>query len=343
MTRTRADSERAPRALNAEYYGQRADPRTGAALIVSEATQVCVEGIGYPGTPGIHTPAQVKGWRLVTDAVHAKGGRIVAQLWHVGRVSHSSWAGIQPVSSSAIASTGEAWTADGTKKPSQTPRALELSEIPKVVAQYRHGAQCALDAGFDGVELHGANGYLVDQFLRDGVNKRTDAYGGSISNRVRFLREVVEALVAVWGTSRVGVRLSPTNSFNGVGDSDPAATFVAATEVLNEFPLLFLHVLEGLPGTTFAPANAAAPVAPLMRKAFRGPFIINAGYTQQTGEQTISGGSADLVAYGVPFISNPDLAERFRTGAVLAPADPATFYGDGAKGYTDYPACTREA
>ncbi|MFO0827381.1 MAG: alkene reductase [Phycisphaerales bacterium] len=340
MTRCRADADRAPHALNAEYYAQRADPVTGAALIVTEATQVCAEGVGYPGTPGIHTPAQVKGWRLVTDAVHRRGGLIYAQLWHVGRVSHSSFQpnGALPVSSSAVPMNSEVRTATYAKAQAETPRALEVAEIPGVVEQYRHGAQCAYDAGFDGVELHAANGYLVDQFLRDGVNRRTDRYGGSIENRLRFLREVVEALVKVWGTGRVGVRLSPTNAFNDMRDSDPAALFTAAATALNDYPLSYLHVLEGLPGSAFAPTNGAQPVAPLMRKAYRGAFIINAGYTQETGEAAVAFGAADLVAYGVPFIANPDLAERFRRGAALTPANPDTFYTPGAVGYTDYPA-----
>ena len=341
LTRCRASEERAPHALNAEYYAQRADPRTGAALIVSEATQVCTEGIGYPATPGIHTPAQVQGWKLVTEAVHRKGGLIFCQLWHVGRVAHSVFTGTQPVSSSAVKIDGMVSTSQG-KVPAEMPRALSLEEIPQVVAQYRHGAKCAREAGFDGVELHAANGYLVDQFLRDGVNQRTDRYGGNVPNRLRFLREVVEALVAEWGTGRVGVRLSPTNAFNGMSDSNPPAVFVPAAEALNDYPLAYLHVLEGLPGTTFAPAGGAAPVAPLMRKAYRGPFIINAGYTKETGEAAIASGAADLVAFGVPFISNPDLTERFRSGVALTPPDQSTFYGGGAKGYTEYAAAPRE-
>lgn len=337
LTRCRADHERAPHALNAEYYAQRADPRTGAALIVSEATQVCEEGIGYPSTPGIHTKAQVRGWRLVTDAVHAKGGLILAQLWHVGRVSHTSYQpnGSLPVSSSAVAIDGEVRTVHGRVR-AETPRALETHEIPRVVEHYRHGARCAMDAGFDGVELHAANGYLVDQFIRDGVNRRGDHYGGPVANRLRFLVEVVEALVAVWGTSRVGVRLSPTNAFNGISDSDPATTFVAAAEALNDHPLLYLHVLEGVAGSSFAPPAGTSPVAPLMRKAFRGPFMINGGYGLETGEEAIRSGAADLVAFGVPFISNPDVAERFRRGAPLTPPEPDTFYSPGARGYTDF-------
>lgn len=342
MTRSRADAARAVTPLTATYYAQRADPVRGASLIVSEATQVSEQGIGYPSTPGIHTPVQVAAWRGVTDAVHAKGGLIVAQLWHCGRVSHSCWqsptapGGAKPVSSSAVPMAGQVWSATGLV-PAETPRALGLDEIPGVVAQYRHGARCAMEAGFDGVELHAANGYLVDQFLRNGVNHRTDAYGGSPANRIRFLREVVEALVAVWGTGRVGVRLSPTGGFNDMRDSDPAAVFVPAATMLNDYPLAYLHVVEGLPGSALAPPAGVAPIASLLRKAYRGSFILNGGYDAATGEAALARGEADLISYGIPFISNPDLTERYRRGAALNVADQSAFYAGGEKGYADYP------
>ena len=337
MTRSRADADRAVVSSTATYYAQRADPVRGASLLISEATQVSEQGIGYPATPGIHTPKQVAAWRAVTDAVHAKGGLIYAQLWHCGRVSHSSWqGGAAPVSSSTVPMKGQAWSATGLVD-AETPRALERTEIPSVVAQYRHGAACAKDAGFDGVELHAANGYLIDQFLRDGVNRRSDEYGGAPTNRIRLLREVVEALIAVWGTGRVGVRLSPTNAFNDMRDSDPAAVFVPAAEMLNDYPLSFLHVLEGRPGSQLAPPPGVTPIASLMRKAYRGTFIINGGYDREAGEAAIASGAADLVAYGVPFLANPDLTERFRSGAALNAPDASTFYGGTEKGYTDYP------
>ncbi len=336
MTRSRADGDRAVVPMTATYYAQRADPLRGASLIVSEATQVSEQGIGYPATPGIHTPIQVAAWRRVTDAVHAKGGRIVAQLWHCGRVAHSCWTGAAPVSSSAVALASQVWSDKGLVA-AETPRALELAEIPGVVAQYRHGASCAMEAGFDGVELHAANGYLVDQFLRNGVNRRTDAYGGAPANRIRFLREVVEALVAVWGTGRVGVRLSPTGGFNDMRDSDPAAVFVPAASMLNDYPLAFLHVVEGRPGSMLAPPADVTPIASLLRKAYRGTYILNGGLDAASGEAAIAGGEADLISYGVPFIANPDLTERFRRNAALNAPDQSTFYGGGEKGYTDYP------
>ncbi len=337
MTRSRSDADRVVVPMTAEYYAQRADPHTGAALLISEATQVSQQGIGYPATPGIHTADQMRGWRMVTDAVHAKRGLMFAQLWHCGRVSHSTWqAGTAPVSSSAVALNGQVWSTNGLVT-AETPRALELTEIPALVAQFRHGARCAMDAGFDGIELHAANGYLIDQFLRDCVNRRSDAYGGTPANRIRLLREIVEALVAVWGAARVGVRLSPTNAFNAMSDSDPASVFVPASAMLNDYPLAYLHVIEGLPGSTLAPPAGVAPIASLMRKAYHGTFIINGGYDRTTAIEAIQSGLADLVAFGVPFLANPDLTERLRHGMPLNPPDPSTFYGGDARGYTDYP------
>jgi N-ethylmaleimide reductase len=332
MTRNRAGAENVPSELAATYYAQRAS----AGLIVTEGTQVSPQGVGYPGTPGIHDGSQVAGWRRVTDAVHAKGGRIFAQLWHVGRISHPLLqpGGALPVAPSAVAAEGQTFTVEGPK-PFGIPRALELDEIPGVVEQYANGARQALESGFDGVEIHGANGYLIDQFLRDGANRRTDAYGGPVENRARFLLEVTEAVAGFWGADRVGLRFSPTSPFNSMSDSDPAATFSYATRAVDRFGLAYLHVIEPV-----AP-RPEAPVAPLLRSLFNGPFILNGGYDRETGNAALAAGEADLISFGVLFLANPDLPERFAAGAPLNPPDRATFYAGGERGYIDYP--TREA
>jgi N-ethylmaleimide reductase len=332
LTRARAGVERIPNALMVEYYRQRAS----AGLIISEATHVSAQGIGWVETPGIHTDAQVQGWRHVTEAVHQEGGKIYLQLWHTGRASHPDFqvGGALPVSASAIAPIGDAHTPLG-KKPYVTPRALETDEIPGVVQTYADATRRAQDAGFDGVEIHAANGYLIDQFLRDGSNHRTDGYGGSIANRLRFLQEVTEAVVAAWSANRVGVRLSPTNPFNDMKDSSSVATFSAAAELLNRYGLAYLHVLEALPGHFLA--GEGEFVTPHLRQIFDGPLMVNGGYGRETGAEAIAQGEADLIAYGVPFIANPDLPERFRHNAPLNPPDPTTFYAPGQKGYTDYP------
>ncbi|HEU4408281.1 MAG TPA: alkene reductase [Polyangiaceae bacterium] len=334
MTRSRAVAGNAPGPSTATYYAQRAS----AGLIVTEATQVSPQGVGYVDTPGIHTAEQARGWRLVTDAVHAAGGLIFLQLWHVGRVSHVSLQpGRQaPVAPSAIAVQGETFTPEG-KRPFSAPRALEPGEIAGVVAQFAEGARLAQAAGFDGVELHGANGYLIDQFLRDGSNRRSDAYGGSVENRARFLLEVTEAVTGVWGPERVGVRLSPLGSYNDMADSDPAATFSYAARELSARRVGYLHVVEPVSG----PMAAAGPrVSPLLREQFRGAFVANGGYDAASAHGALSRGEADLVSFGVPFLANPDLPERFRRGAGLNAPDRATFYGGGDRGYTDYPALT---
>jgi N-ethylmaleimide reductase len=331
LTRNRAGPGNVPQALNVEYYVQRAS----AGLIVTEATQVSPQGVGYPGTPGIHSPGQVEGWRKVTEAVHAKGGRIVLQLWHVGRISHPSLqpGGALPVAPSALKPEGEVFTHAGPQ-PFVTPRALETAEIPGIVAQYRTAAANALAAGFDGVEVHAGNGYLLDQFLRDGSNHRHDAYGGPVENRARLLFEVLDAVVEVWGAGRVGLRLSPVNSFNSMTDSDPDATFGYVVERLNRYGLAYLHVVE---------TDMAGVAGPLgydrgaLRRAFKGSYMANGGYGRDSGAQALASGTADLVAFGQPYIANPDLVERFVRSAPLNAPDPATFYGGDAKGYTDYP------
>ena len=333
MTRNRAGAGNVPQELNRLYYAQRA----GAGLIISEGAQISAAAVGYPATPGIYSAEQVAGWRPITDAVHAAGSRMFLQLWHCGRVSHPSLlpGGLAPVAPSAIRPAGDAVTYEGPR-PFETPRALALDEIAGIVEDYRHAARCALDAGFDGVEIHAANGYLLDQFLRDGSNHRTDAYGGSIANRARLMLEVTEAVCGVWGAERVGIRLSPLQPFNDMRDSEPEATFSHAVEALNPFGLGYLHVTNmghGAPG-------AAGPAFDLgkLRGLWRGTYIINGGYDRARGDAAIAAGEADLVAFGVPFIANPDLPERLARNAPLNAADPATFYGGGEKGYTDYPA-----
>lgn len=332
MTRNRAGAHLAPGPLNAEYYRQRAS----AGLIITEASQISPEGMGYPGTPGIYSPEQVDGWRLVTEAVHEAGGLIFLQLWHVGRISHPSLqpGGALPVAPSAIRPAGEAMTAEGPR-PFVTPRALELDEIPGVVSQYARAARNAQYAGFDGVEVHGANGYLLDQFLRDGSNQRSDRYGGSVENRARLMLEVIEAVCKQWRPEQVGVRLSPLQPFNDMRDSDPEATFSYTVEKLNGFRLAYLHVTE----MGAESPGAAGPTFDLrrLRQLWQGVYMTNAGYDLQRANRAIQSGAADCVAFGVPFIANPDLPERFRREAPLNEADPDTFYGGDAKGYTDYP------
>ena len=333
MTRNRAGPGNVPGALNALYYRQRSD----AALIVTEATQICPEGVGYPGTPGIHSGEQVDGWLEVTDAVHEAGGTIFLQLWHVGRISHPDLqpGGERPVAPSAVRPAGEAMTLAGTK-PFETPRALDGDELPGVVAQYREAARNAEEAGFDGVEIHGANGYLLDQFTRDGTNRRDDDYGGSIENRCRLPLEVADAVAGVWGPDRVGYRISPFQTFNDMTDSDPEATFCWFAGELAARDLLYLHVVE-----TGAPDGEGAlsrhPLFGRLRRIWPNTLIVNGGYDRRRADAAISGGLADMVAFASAFIANPDLPERLLAGAALAEADRATFYGGGAEGYTDYP------
>ena len=333
MTRSRAVDGNVPNPLAATYYAQRA----AAGLIVTEATPVSPQGVGYIRTPGIYSPEQVAGWRQVTDAVHRAGGKIFAQLWHVGRISHPDFhGGALPVAPSAIAADGEVFTSRGPTK-MVTPRALEVKELPGIVAQFQKGAENAQAAGFDGVELHGANGYLLDQFLRDGANQRTDAYGGSIRNRARFPLEVTEAVVAVWGRDRVGYKVSPNSAFNSMSGSDPIATYSYFADELSRLGLLYLHATEGVAGPMAPPAGTIL-AAPMLRKRFAGALILNGGYDAYSGDAAVARGDADLIAFGVPMLANPDLPVRYAKHAPLNTPDQATFYAGDAKGYIDYPA-----
>jgi len=335
LTRNRAGAGNVPQAMNVEYYTQRAS----AGLIITEATQISPQGIGYPNTPGIHTQEQIRGWKKVTDAVHKRRGRIFLQLWHVGRISHPSLQpnGGLPVAPSAIKPEGEAYTYQGLQ-PFVTPRALETEEIAGIIEQYRVAAQNALETGFDGVEIHSANGYLIDQFLRDGSNQRTDAYGGSVENRARLLLEVTEAVTNVWGADRVGVRISPVHTFNSMYDSQPHLTFGYVAKQLNRFGLAYLHVVESRYGDGAYPVKSAQAFDDrLLRDAFQGTYMANAGYDRDRALAALRADDADLIAFGAMFIANPDLPLRLALNAPLNEPDISTFYGSGEKGYTDYP------
>jgi N-ethylmaleimide reductase len=331
LTRNRAGEGGVPQAMNVTYYVQRAS----AGLIISEATPISAMAHGYPALPGIYTDAQVAGWKKVTDGVHAEGGKIVIQLWHVGRISHPSLLpnGAQPVAPSAIKPNGKAFTYQGLLDYVE-PRALAVSELPSIVADYVHATKCALAAGFDGVEIHAANGYLLDQFLRDGTNKREDEYGGSIENRSRLLLEVTKAVVEVAGSDKVGIRISPVNPFNDMKDSNPQALFNHVVTALNPFKLAYLHVVEG----GIHGGGIADPFDfPALRKHCQSAYMANLSYDKARGNAAIASGHADVIAYGVPFIANPDLVKRFSINAALNQADSSTFYGGTEHGYTDYP------
>lgn len=332
LTRNRAGAGNVPTALMAEYYAQRAD----AGLIVAEATQVVPEGQGYQDTPGIHSAEQIAGWKQVTAAVHARGGRIFLQLWHVGRVSHVSLqpGGQPPVAPSAVRAKTKTFVG-GTFTDVSEPRALRLEEIPGIVDGYRRGSANAIAAGFDGVEIHGANGYLLDQFLRDGINQRTDAYGGSIENRARLLLDVAEAIVKEIGAERTAIRISPVTPANDAVDSNPQPLFNYVVEQLDRLGLVYIHVIEGATG---GPRDNLPFDYDALRSRYRGTWIVNNGYDRAMAETAIASGRADLIAFGRPFISNPDLVERLRSGSPLAQLNRATLYGGGAEGYTDYPA-----
>jgi N-ethylmaleimide reductase len=330
LTRCRASAGNVPNALNAEYYRQRAS----AGLIISEATQVVPEGQGYPMTPGIHSRAQVEGWKMITDVVHAAGSKMVLQLWHVGRVSHPVFQpdGKLPVAPSPVAPKGQLYDNTWKKVDYVAPRALELSEIPGVIEGYVKGAENAKLAGFDGVEVHGANGYLLDQFLRDSTNKRADAYGGSVQNRARLMLEVTEAVVGVWGASRVGIRLSPLNPNNDIADSDPKHTFGYVARELEKLKLAYVHVLEDVK------MPAGDEVTSTIKAACGAPVVANFGYTLETAQAAIREGRADAIAFGKLFIANPDLPKRLAAGGPFNEWDMKAFYGGTEKGYTDYPA-----
>ena len=324
-----------PNAMMATYYRQRA----GAGLIISEATGISVEGLGWPAAPGIWSEAQVEGWKPVTEAVHEEGGKIVLQLWHMGRLVHPDFlGGASPVSASATLAPGHAHTPTG-RQDYQPARALAASEIARVIEDYRHAAANAKRAGFDGVQLHGANGYLVDQFLRDSTNLREDDYGGSPENRTRFLREVLAALIDVWGANRVGLRLSPNGETQGCDDSDPAAIFGAAAKVAEDLAIAFLELREPGPNGTFGKTEVPKQ-SPLIRRIYSGPLILNSDFTAEAAAADIEAGRCDAVSWGRDFISNPDLPDRFRSGAELAPnvTVPASWYMPGPAGYIDYPA-----
>ena len=337
LTRARAQGADVPNPLAVEYYAQRAD----AGLLISEATQISPQGKGYAWTPGIYSAAQVEAWSAVTRAVHARGGRIFLQLWHVGRISHPSLqqGGVLPVAPSAIAPQGKAFTETGFV-PYVTPRALATGEMPGIVEDYRRAAENALAAGFDGVEIHAANGYLLEQFLRDSTNKRTDRYGGSRENRARLLLEVAAAVVGVWGGARVGIRLSPVSPSNDLGpDSDPEATYSHLAAALAPLRLVYMHVIEGATqGPREVPNGFDLQV---LRRLFRGLYIANNGYDLALAQEARRRSLADLIAFGRPFIANPDLVERLKTGAPLNELDRKTLYGGDAKGYTDYPTLQR--
>ena len=325
LTRARAGAERVPNALTAEYYAQRAS----AGLIISEATSVTPMGVGYADTPGIWSAAQVEGWRLVTGAVHAAGGRMFLQLWHVGRVSDPVFLdGALPVAPSAVAPAGFVRLVR-PQRPYATPRALETREIPGVVEAYRVAAEHARDAGFDGVEVHGANGYLLDQFLQDGSNLRTDQYGGSIENRARLMLEVTDAVISVWGARRVGMHLAPRGDAQSMKDSNPLATFGHVARELGARGIAFICARESL---------GENRIGPQLKAVFGGPYIANEKFSRETAEKVLASGEADAVSFGVPFIANPDLPRRFALRAALNEALPDFFYAPGPSGYTDYPA-----
>lgn len=324
LTRCRASAGRVPNAMMRDYYVQRAT----AGLILSEATSVTPMGVGYPNTPGIWSPEQTAGWKLITEGVHAAGGKIFLQLWHVGRVSDPSYLdGALPVAPSAIAPKGHVSLLRPLKA-FVTPRPLERSEIPDIIAAYRKGAANALAAGFDGVEIHGANGYLLDQFLQDSTNQRTDDYGGPIENRARLMLEVADAVISVWGAERVGMHIAPRGDAHDMGDSNPAATFGYVARELGRRKIAFICARESIGPNRLGPE---------LKKQFGGLYVANEAFTRETAEQILQAGEADAVAFGKAFIANPDLPKRFNRNAPLNPPDTTTFYADGPKGYLDYP------
>ena len=332
LTRGRADRDAVPTPMMVDYYQQRAS----AGLIISEATGISREGLGWPFAPGLWSDAQVEGWKPVTAAVHAAGGRIFAQLWHMGRQVHSSVIGTQPVSSSATATPGQAHTYEG-KQDFETARPLTLDEIPRLLEEYEVAARNAIAAGFDGVQIHAANGYLIDQFLRDNANLRDDRYGGSPENRIRLLVEVTERVAGAIGADRTAVRLSPNGESQGVDDSDPASVFVPAARALSAIGIAFLELREPGPNGTFGKTDVPK-LSPQIRDAFAGVLVLNSDYTREQADADLAAGKANAIAFGRPFIANPDLPERFRQNAPLAADNMKTWYSQGPEGYIDYPA-----
>ena len=335
LTRGRSTADHVPTPLMADYYAQRAS----AGVIITEATGISLQGLGWPYAPGIWTDEQVAAWRPVTQAVHDAGGKIVCQLWHMGRINHPSLPGRgQPVSASATTAPGQAHTYAG-KQDYVEARPLRLDEVPGLLEDYRRAARNAIAAGFDGVQIHAANGYLIDQFLRDKTNLRTDAYGGSIENRMRLLKEVTTAVVETVGADRTAVRLSPNGETQGVNDSDPQALFSAVAAMLSGFGLAFLELREPGMGSTFGTADHP-PIAPLMRERFKQPMVLNSDYDRAKAEAVLAEDGAEAFAFGRPFLANPDLPRRLDAGIPLNQGDVTTFYSQGPKGYTDYPFAT---
>ncbi|MGE7991148.1 alkene reductase [Pseudomonas sp. NPDC089554] len=331
LTRARATRDHVPTPIMAEYYAQRAS----AGLIIGEATGISRQAVGWPYAPGLWSHTQVQAWKPVTDAVHAQGGLIFAQLWHMGRMAHSAVTGVHPVSSSATAMPGEAHTYDG-KRPFETARPLMLEEIPELVDDYVRAANNAMAAGFDGVQIHAANGQLLDQFLRDNSNLRTDEYGGSIENRMRLLKQVTQAVADAVGAQRTAVRLSPNGESYGVDDSDPAPLYAAVAQMLDKIGIAFLELREPGPDGTFG-ATEVPRLSPLIRQHFSGPIVLNSDYDLARAQADLDSGLADAVSFGRPFLANPDLVERLRDGAPLNGDSMETYYSQGAEGYTDYP------
>ncbi|MBY0504907.1 MAG: alkene reductase [Bryobacteraceae bacterium] len=338
MTRGRATGEGVPTPIMAEYYGLRAE----AGLLITEATAISRQGSGWLNAPGIYTETQVAAWRPITERVHAAGGRIFLQLWHMGRVSHPDFLdGALPVGPSAVAAAGETHTPTG-KQSYVVPRALDAGELPGIVDDYRKATENALRAGFDGVEIHAANGYLLDQFLRDGSNRRSDEFGGSIENRLRFPLAVAKAVADVAGAGRTGIRISPQGQYNDMKDSNPLALFSAFTKALNGTGVTYLHVMDPVTADHML-SNGEPQMHPALRPLFPGTLMVNGGYTRETAEAALAQGTADLIAFGVPYLANPDLLERLRAGAAMNAPDFATLYSPGVKGYLDYPVLNANA
>ncbi|MEM7550161.1 MAG: alkene reductase [Bacteroidota bacterium] len=331
MTRSRAP-ESVPTDLMAKYYKQ----RSSGGLLITEATQIAADGIGYPWTPGIYTDEQTEGWKKVVDAVHEDGAYIFNQIFHEGRIAHPHFLnGDKPIAPSAVKPKGQTFTGEGMKDLVE-PREMGIDDIERVIAAFKLSAENAKKAGFDGIEIHGANGYIIDQFLQDGTNKRTDEYGGNIENRARFLFEVLEETISIWGENKVGLRLSPSGLLNDMSDSHPTEHFKYVIEKLNDYPLAYLHLVEPLIPVDKLP-KYSKNVAADFRAFYNGFVIANGGYTRETGEEALQAGNADMIAYGKPFLANPDLPKRFELGVDLNKADESTFYGGDEKGYTDYP------